>query len=254
MSFEQPPGGAKDAGNDLAVPFMKLDVQVAARLLNREHHRRFARADEKGSDGAFIDAGGGNPHGPGRRQRRVTLMRHEIAHVDVASRLWPGNEHGLRGYLAPHVAKAHSFSGSDAQPLQPVKQRLISIELNRRLEADCANRASLDQHHRHSAIDACDSHTVDRIDRLAGGKKLTGTRAGCVHEGQRDRRCAARYTVDRRFAEIGDVAIRRGNVGFDHLAGIDVVDSDERRFPSGWNETRLDGERADRSKHVAAVR
>ncbi len=64
MAFEQPPGGAQDAGNDLAVPFMKLDIQVAARVFNRKHHRRFACADEKGSNGAFMDAGGGNSHGP----------------------------------------------------------------------------------------------------------------------------------------------------------------------------------------------
>ncbi len=174
------------------------------RLLDSVGHRRDALRHRARQDARRRDR-----HGAEHADRGVAVVRDERARADVTAGARRRDQAHLRHDLRRDVAEIHARADLQSDRLDLRFERLVRVELLRRLVARDAEVARTQHDDGHAVVDARDFDAVDDVEHAARRQQAARRRARDVEVVADDRRSRARHAVDPRVAVVVDALARR---------------------------------------------
>src|SRR5215212_215929 len=280
-AVHDPPGRAEGADADDvpalgALLRLHADVNGAGPVPDPDLARGAGARPRDLVDDRALDGGGDRRADAGRAcQRAVALAHrdHADGQVDALGRLidpagravarrWRHHHH-LRLALRLQAARAsigtqpHHYGGVLADLFERGDERAVGIDILRELGGV---RAQVGGAHEHQRVGRVDQRNLegaavgqgDRLADLAGRQQPLPERAARLQELQRDPGGRPRHAVDGVVALDLSPAIADRNMAEVELAGVDAQDPDGGHRLDGLDQPLVDGERADRGRHIAA--
>ena len=193
-------------------------------------------------------------------------MGDEAAGAEAATTARRGNQRHLGVVLGAHIAQAHQMSRLDAQGLNALLERSVSIELGDRLVAGAAHISGLKHHQRHAIVNAGHwqgegykalARDCDHITYLAGGEQARANRTRGIQKIDGDGCRAAGHTINPGVAVIAHApALRRHGRLHGHIAlhvGVEGEYPHRGGVALRFDQPALQRKRHHRGQHVAAV-